>query len=86
MSSVIDQMPNEFRQLFERILIERAPDLLATLRGQDKPTMKQRELVDDIFATKIIDELDEHDAPSELGQRAKRTIEEFWALWPSDSP
>ncbi len=86
MSSVIEQMPEQLRDVFVEVLEQRDSSLLAALRNQQKPTPEQRQTVDDIFSNEVVQELGPGWAPSARGQLIKRAIEEFWYLWPSDVP
>lgn len=86
MVNVIDHIPAEYRELFVDVLTERDPELLATLRCQDRPTVDQRSRVNGAFANMIVEEMNEDYVPSERGKRAERTIEEFWQLWPRNVP
>lgn len=82
MANVIDHMPAEYRDLFVDVLAGRDPELLETLRDQERPTVHQRSRVNSLFANIIVEEMNDDYAPSERGKRAERTMEEFWQLWP----
>ncbi|QRP44720.1 hypothetical protein [Amycolatopsis sp. FDAARGOS 1241] len=84
MNSVIDTLPDEFRDIIISLLAERDPELLAALRAQEKPTMDQQEAVIDALADAFSEHLGPGQEPTPQGVLIDNALGAFLTKWPSE--
>lgn len=82
MSTVIDSLPSDSRELFTDILDERDPGLLAALRDCQEPDLSQRVSVMEILSTEFSHNLQPDDEPTERGKAIDDLLGNFLLHWP----
>jgi hypothetical protein len=84
MSTVIDELPGEFRAVVVKLLGERDPGLLAALRTQEKPTLEQQEAVIDVLGDAFSDHLGPGHEPTPQGVVIDNALGAFLTRWPAE--
>jgi hypothetical protein len=82
MSTVIDSLPPDSRELFTDIIGDRDPGLLAALRDRQKPDLSQRVSVMEILSTEFSHNLQPDDEPTERGKAIDDLLGAFLLHWP----
>lgn len=84
MSTVIDELPGEFRAVVVELLGERDPGLLSALRTQEKPTLEQQEAVIDVLGDAFSDHLGPGQEPTAQGVVIDNALGAFLTRWPAE--
>lgn len=83
MSNVLDAIPTEPRALIVEELTLRNPDLLAELRGTQKPTNEQSDaLVLGVLTKALMKTFGPDWVPNEYGLAIERAINTYLEVWP----
>lgn len=82
MSTVIDSLPPDSRDLVTEIIGERDPGLLAALRERQEPDLSQRVSVMEILSTEFSHNLRPDDEPTERGEAIDDLLGAFLLHWP----
>lgn len=83
-TTVVDALPGRFRGIVVELLGDRAPDLLAALRTQAKPTLAQQEAVCEVLVDAFVDNLGPWDEPTPRGALIDDALGAFLERWPAD--
>lgn len=67
-SSVVDQIPERWRELFVSTLARRAPDVLKTLRSTASPTPSDAQSAKRALMSEFTQHLDEDSEPTAIGR------------------
>lgn len=81
-STVIDSLPAEYRQVFVEVLGATDADLLAALLNHDTPSIEEREAVEDILSTEFSNHLRPDDEPTDRGVAIDSVLGAFLTRWP----
>ncbi|MDQ7804706.1 hypothetical protein Q5425_13235 [Amycolatopsis sp. A133] len=81
---VIGALPGRFRGIIVELLGDRAPDLLAALRTQAKPTLAQQEAVLGVLVDAFVDHLGPWDEPTPRGVLIDDAFGAFLERWPAE--
>lgn len=84
MSTVIENLPPQYRDVFVGILGERAPELLDSLRVREKPTRQQQNTVMRILARAFDEHLGPGHEPTSEGVVIDKALRTFLEQWPAD--
>jgi hypothetical protein len=82
--TVIEALPPRYRGIVVELLDDRAPDLLAALRTQAKPTLVQQEAVLEVLADAFVDHLGPWDEPTPRGALIDDALGAFLERWPAE--
>ncbi|GHG16725.1 MULTISPECIES: hypothetical protein [Amycolatopsis] len=82
--TVVDALPRRFRGLIVELLADRAPDLLAALEKQEKPTLAQQEAVLEVLVDAFVDHLGPWDEPTPRGALIDDALGAFLEQWPAE--
>jgi hypothetical protein len=83
-STVIEALPRRYRGIIVELLGDRAPDLLAALRTQAKPTLVQQEGVLEVLVDAFVDHLGPFDEPTPRGTLIDDALGAFLEQWPAE--
>ncbi|MEU4247727.1 hypothetical protein AB0F15_09970 [Amycolatopsis sp. NPDC026612] len=83
-STVIGALPRRYRGIVVELLGDRAPDLLAALRTQAKPTLAQHEAVLEVLAGAFVDHLGPWEEPTPRGALIDDALGAFLERWPAE--
>ncbi|WP_146073797.1 hypothetical protein [Amycolatopsis sp. CA-126428] len=83
-STVIEALPRRYRGIIVELLGDRAPDLLAALRTQAKPTLAQQEGVLEVLVDAFVDHLGPFDEPTPRGALIDDALGAFLERWPAE--
>lgn len=83
-NNVIDSLPERYRPVITDILAERAPELLASLRSRDKPTIQEQQAVTEILADAFTEHFGPGHIPTEQGVLIDDALGQFLTRWPAD--
>jgi hypothetical protein len=81
-SNVLDAVPAEARAVIVDELTRRDPALLADLRGAQEPTTEQRDAVERLLASAVINSMGADWTPNEHGLAVERAVKTFLEVWP----
>ncbi|HEX7660549.1 MAG TPA: hypothetical protein VF444_13830 [Pseudonocardiaceae bacterium] len=85
MTNAIDAIPDEkYRAVIIEILGERAPELLASLRTHEKPTLKEQDEVIDVLADAFTEHFGPGHEPTERGVLIDNALGAFLTRWPTE--
>jgi hypothetical protein len=82
-SNALDAVPAEARAVIVDELTHRDPALLADLRGTQEPTTEQRDAVERLLASAVINNMGADWTPNEHGLAVERAVKTFLEVWPS---
>ena len=82
MSNALDAVPAEARAVIVDELTHRDPALLADLRGTQEPTTEQRDAVERLLASAVINSMGADWTPNEHGLAVERAVKIFLEVWP----
>jgi hypothetical protein len=82
-SNVLDAVPAEARAVIVDELTRRDPALLADLRGAQEPTTEQRDAVERLLASAVINSMGADWTPNEHGLAVERAVKTFLEVWPT---
>ena len=82
MSNALDAVPAEARAVIVDELTHRDPALLADLRGTQEPTTEQRDAVERLLASAVINSMGPDWTPNEHGLAVERAVKTFLEAWP----
>ena len=82
MSNALDAVPAEARAVIVDELTHRDPALLADLRDAQEPTNEQRDAVERLLATAVINNMGADWTPNEHGLAVERAVKTFLEVWP----
>ena len=83
MSNALDAVPAEARAVIVDELTHRDPALLADLRGTQEPTTEQRDAVERLLASAVINSMGTDWTPNEHGLAVERAVKTFLEVWPT---
>ena len=83
MSNALDAVPAEARAVIVDELTHRDPALLDDLRGTQEPTTEQRDAVERLLASAVINSMGTDWTPNEHGLAVERAVKTFLEVWPS---
>ncbi|WP_157440111.1 hypothetical protein [Actinokineospora inagensis] len=83
--SVIDEIPDEHRATFIRVLQDHNPALLHTLRTSTTPTQEAWEIVEETFINALSEHYGPGHEPDETGKRIDSALGAFMTRWPNDT-
>jgi hypothetical protein len=81
-SNALDAVPPEARTVIVDELTRRDPALLADLRGTQEPTTEQRDAVERLLASAVINSMGADWTPNEHGLAVERAVKTFLEVWP----
>jgi len=81
-SNALDAVPAEARAVIVDELTHRDPALLADLRGTQEPTTEQRDAVERLLASAVINSMGADWTPNEHGLAVERAVKIFLEVWP----
>jgi hypothetical protein len=81
-SNALDAVPAEARAVIVDELTHRDPALLADLRGTQEPTTDQRDAVERLLASAVINSMGPDWTPNEHGLAVERAVKIFLEVWP----
>jgi hypothetical protein len=81
-SNALDAVPAEARAVIVDELTHRDPALLADLRGTQEPTTEQRDAVERLLASAVINSMGSDWTPNEHGLAVERAVKTFLEVWP----
>jgi hypothetical protein len=81
-SNALDAVPAEARAVIVDELTRRDPALLADLRGAQEPTTEQRDAVERLLASAVINSMGADWTPNEHGLAVERAVKAFLEVWP----
>jgi hypothetical protein len=81
-SNALDAVPAEARAVIVDELTHRDPALLADLRGTQEPTTEQRNAVERLLASAVINNMGTDWTPNEHGLAVERAVRTFLEVWP----
>jgi hypothetical protein len=84
MSTVLDELSRQHREIVTELLTERAPGLLAALHAQERPTPAQQEAVLDVLVAAFADHLGPEDEPTPRGVVIDDALGAFLMRWPAE--
>jgi hypothetical protein len=82
-SNALDAVPAEARAVIVDELTHRDPALLADLRDAQEPTTEQRDAVERLLATALINNMGTDWTPNEHGLAVERAVKTFLEVWPT---
>jgi hypothetical protein len=82
-SNALDAVPAEARAVIVDELTHRDPALLADLRGTQEPTTEQRDAVERLLASAVINNMGADWIPNEHGLAVERAVKTFLEVWPT---
>ena len=82
MSNALDAVPAEARAVIVDEFTHRDPALLADLRGTQEPTTEQRDAVERLLASAVINSMGTDWTPNEHGLAVERAVKTFLEVWP----
>jgi hypothetical protein len=82
-SNALDAVPAEARAVIVDELTHRDPALLAELRGTQEPTTEQRDAVERLLASAVINNMGADWTPNEHGLAVERAVKTFLEVWPA---
>jgi hypothetical protein len=82
-SNALDAVPAEARAVIVDELTHRDPALLADLRGTEEPTTEQRDAVERLLASAVINSMGTDWTPNEHGLAVERAVKTFLEVWPT---
>jgi hypothetical protein len=83
MSNALDAVPAEARAVIVEELTHRDPALLADLRGTQEPTTEQRDAVERLLASAVINSMGTDWTPNEHGLAVEHAVKTFLEVWPT---
>jgi hypothetical protein len=81
-SNALNAVPAEARAVIVDELTHRDPALLADLRGTQEPTTEQRDAVERLLASAVINNMGADWIPNEHGLAVERAVKTFLEVWP----
>jgi hypothetical protein len=81
-SNALDAVPAEARTVIVDELTRRDPALLADLRSTQEPTTEQRDAVERLLASAVINSMGADWTPNEHGLAVERAVKTFLEVWP----
>jgi hypothetical protein len=82
-SNALDAVPAEARAVIVDELTHRDPGLLAELRGTQEPSTEQRDAVERLLASAVINNMGADWTPNEHGLAVERAVKTFLEVWPT---
>jgi hypothetical protein len=82
-SNALDAVPAEACAVIVDELTHRDPALLADLRGTQEPTTEQRDAVERLLASAVINSMGTDWTPNEHGLAVERAVKTFLEVWPT---
>jgi hypothetical protein len=82
-SNALDAVPAEARAVIVDELTHRDPALLDDLRGTQEPTTEQRDAVERLLASAVINNMGADWTPNEHGLAVERAVKTFLEVWPT---
>jgi hypothetical protein len=82
-SNALDAVPAEARAVIVDELTHRDPTLLDDLRGTQEPTTEQRDAVERLLASAVINNMGADWIPNEHGLAVERAVKTFLEVWPT---
>jgi hypothetical protein len=82
-SNALDAVPAEARAVIVDELTHRDPALLDDLRGTQEPTTEQRDAVERLLASAVINSMGTVWTPNEHGLAVERAAKTFLEVWPT---
>ena len=82
MSNALDAVPAEARAVIVDELTHHDPALLADLRSTQEPTTEQRDAVERLLASAVINSMGADWTPNEHGLAVERAVKTFLEVWP----
>jgi hypothetical protein len=82
-SNALDAVPAEARAVIVDELTHRDPALLADLRDTQEPTTEQRDAVERLLASAVINSMGTDWTPNEHGLAVERAVKTFLEVWPT---
>jgi hypothetical protein len=82
-SNALDAVPAEARAVIVDELTHRDPALLDDLRGTQEPTTEQRDAVERLLASAVINSMGTDWTPNEHGLAVERAVKTFLEVWPT---
>ena len=82
MSNALDAVPAEARAVIVDELTRRDPALLNDLRGTQEPTTEQRDAVERLLASAVINSMGADWNPNEHGLAVEHAVKTFLEVWP----
>jgi hypothetical protein len=82
-SNALDAVPAEARAVIVDELTHRDPALLADLRDTQEPTTEQRDEVERLLASAVINSMGTDWTPNEHGLAVERAVKTFLEVWPT---
>jgi hypothetical protein len=82
-SNALNAVPAEARAVIVDELTHRDPALLADLRGTQEPTTEQRDAVERLLASAVINNMGADWIPNEHGLAVERAVKTFLEVWPT---
>jgi hypothetical protein len=83
MRDALNAIPAEARAVIVDELTRRDPALLAELRGTQEPTTEQRNAVERLLASAVINSMGTDWTPNEHGLAVERAVKTFLEVWPT---
>jgi hypothetical protein len=84
MSTVIEGLPEQYREVFTTLLSQRDPELLSALQSQEKPTVAQQDAVIEVLADAFTEHFGPGHEPTERGVLIDDALRAFLEQWPAD--
>ncbi|TNC23747.1 hypothetical protein [Amycolatopsis alkalitolerans] len=85
MSTVIESLPAEYRDVVTALLAERDPELLSALQVQERPTLDQQDEVIEVLADAFTEHLGPGQEPTEQGVLIDNALGAFLTRWPTEA-
>ncbi len=83
MTNALDAVPEDARAVIVGELENRDPSLLADLRCAKEPTEEQRDAVERLLASAVINSMGADWTPNEHGLIVERAVKTFLEVWPT---
>jgi hypothetical protein len=84
-STVIDSLPEQYREVFTSLLADRDPELLSALQTQEKPTLDQQDAVIEVLADAFSEHLGPGQEPTAQGVLIDNVLGAFLTRWPAEA-
>ena len=84
MTTVIEGLPEKYREVFTTLLSQRDPELLAALQSQEKPTVAQQDAVIEVLADAFTERFGPGHEPTARGVLIDDALRAFLERWPAD--
>jgi hypothetical protein len=83
MRDALNAIPAEARAVIVDELTRRDPALLADLRGTQDPSTEQRDAVERLLASAVVNNMGTDWTPNEHGLAVERAVKTFREVWPT---